>query len=283
MVSLTELASEHGLKRVGARPNLARYIKEVWRRRVFITTLARSRMQAKNQQNRFGMAWLIMTPLLDALVYGTVFGLLQGDKRPEHFILFLLIGIFFFRFFSDCVSTGARSVINNQALVQTLSFPRMVLPLAIVVEHFLNFLPVLAILLLFSIPLGAEFSLKWFYLLPVVVLTVMFNTGVVLFFARVAVHFRDISQIIPFINRVMRYFSGVFFSPLAFVGSMPLVMAFFTLNPVYVLLELARYALIPNYEVSVAIVISALVWSIGGFIAGSLFFWAAEEKYGRSA
>lgn len=282
-MSLKQYAAEHSLKRVGERPSLGRYIKEVWRRRVFVTTLARSRMQAKNQQNRFGMAWLIMTPLLDALVYGTVFGLLQGDKRPEHFILFLLIGIFFFRFFSDCVSTGARSVINNQALVQTLSFPRMVLPLAIVVEHFLNFLPVLAILLLFSIPLGAEFSLKWFYLLPVVVLTVMFNTGVVLFFARVAVHFRDISQIIPFINRVMRYFSGVFFSPLAFVGSMPLVMAFFTLNPVYVLLELARYALIPNYEVSVAIVISALVWSIGGFIAGSLFFWAAEEKYGRSA
>ena len=283
MVSLTELATEHGLKRVGARPNLARYIKEVWRRRVFITTLARSRMQAKNQQNRFGMAWLIMTPLLDALVYGTVFGLLQGDKKPEHFILFLLIGIFFFRFFSDCVSTGARSVINNQALVQTLSFPRMVLPLAIVVEHFLNFLPVLAILLLFSVPLGAEPSLKWFYLFPVVMLTVMFNTGVVMFFARVAVHFRDINQVIPFVNRVMRYFSGVFFSPLAFVGSMPLVMAFFTLNPVYALLELARYALIPNYEVSTALVISALVWSIGGFIAGSLFFWAAEEKYGRSA
>ena len=282
-MSLKQYAAEHSLKRVGERPSLGCYIKEVWRRRVFVTTLARSRMQAKNQQNRFGMAWLIMTPLLDALVYGTVFGLLQGDKRPEHFILFLLIGIFFFRFFSDCVSTGVRSVINNQALVQTLSFPRMVLPLAIVVEHFLNFLPVLAILLLFSIPLGAEFSLKWFYLLPVVVLTVMFNTGVVLFFARVAVHFRDISQIIPFINRVMRYFSGVFFSPLAFVGSMPLVMAFFTLNPVYALLELARYALIPNYEVSVAIVISALVWSIGGFIAGSLFFWAAEEKYGRSA
>lgn len=282
-MNLSKYAAEHGLSRVGQRPSLARYVKEVWRRRVFVTTLARSRIQAKNQQNRFGMAWLIMTPLLDALVYGTVFGLLQGDKRPEHFILFLLIGIFFFRFFSDCVSTGARSVINNQALVQTLSFPRMVLPLAIVVEHFLNFLPVLAILLLFSVPLGAEFSLKWFYLLPVVVLTVMFNTGVVLFFARVAVHFRDINQIIPFVNRVMRYFSGVFFSPLAFVGSMPLVMAFFTLNPVYALLELARYALIPNYEVSIAIVISALVWSIGGFIAGSLFFWVAEEKYGRSA
>ena len=282
-MSLKKYAAEHGLRRVGERPSLGRYIKEVWRRRVFVTTLARSRMQAKNQQNRFGMAWLIMTPLLDALVYGAVFGLLQGDKRPEHFILFLLIGIFFFRFFSDCVSTGARTVINNQALVQTLSFPRMVLPLAIVVEHFLNFLPVLAILLLFSVPLGAEPSLKWFYLLPVVMLTVMFNTGVVMFFARVAVHFRDINQVIPFVNRVMRYFSGVFFSPLAFVGSMPLVMAFFTLNPVYALLELARYALIPNYEVSTALVISALLWSIGGFIAGSLFFWAAEEKYGRSA
>lgn len=282
-MSLSEYAAEQGLGRVGERPSLGRYLKEVWLRRVFITTLARSRMQAKNQQNRFGMAWLIMTPLLDALVYGTVFGMLQGDKRPEYFILFLLIGIFFFRFFSDCVSTGARSVINNQALVQTLSFPRMVLPLAIVVEHFLNFLPVLIVLLLISLPLGATPTLNWFYLLPVVLLTVMFNTGVVLFVARVAVHFRDIGQIIPFVNRFMRYFSGVFFSPAAFVGSMPLVMALFILNPVYALLELARYALIPNYEVGLPLVISAVMWSVGGFIIGSLFFWSAEEKYGRAA
>lgn len=282
-MSLSKYAAEQGLSRVGEHPKLGRYLKEIWLRRVFITTLARSRMQAKNQQNRFGMAWLIMTPLLDALVYGTVFGMLQGDKRPEHFILFLLIGIFFFRFFSDCVSTGARSIINSQALVQTLSFPRMVLPLAIVIEHLLNFLPVLVILLLISVPLGATPTLNWLYLLPVVLLTVMFNTGVVLFVARVAVHFRDIGQIIPFVNRFMRYFSGVFFSPAAFVGSMPLIMTLFILNPVYALLELARYALIPNYEISLSLVISAVVWSVGGLIIGSLFFWSAEEKYGRAA
>lgn len=282
-MELSRLAAEHNLKRVGARPDLTQYIKEVWRRRIFIFILARSRMQAKTQQNRFGKAWLVMTPLLDALVYGTVFGMLQGDKKPEYFILFLLIGIFFFRFFTDCVSAGARSIINNQALVQTLSFPRMVLPLAIVVEHFINFLPVLAILLFLSIPLGAIPTIKWLYLLPILVMTVMFNTGVVMFVARIAVHFRDVGQIIPFFNRFMRYFSGIFFSPLAFVGSMPFIMAFFVLNPVYALLEQVRYVLIPDYKVSTVLVISAAVWSIGSFIFGSLFFWSAEEQYGRAA
>lgn len=282
-MNLSEYAIEYGLKPVGGRPALVQYIKEVWRRRVFIITLARSRMQAKNQQNRFGMAWLVITPLLDALVYGTVFGMLQGDKRPEHFILFLLIGIFFFRFFSECMSAGARSVINNQALVQTLSFPRMVLPLAVVVESFISFLPVLVILLLLSLPLGATPTFKWLYLLPVVMLAVMFNAGVVMFMARMAVHFRDVGKLIPFVNRFMRYFSGVFFNPAAFLGGMPVVMALFVLNPVYDMLELARYALVPNYEVSTTIVISGLVWSVGSFLVGGLFFWAAEERYGRAA
>ena len=281
-MNLVDYAAKHGLKRVGARPGVLQYIKQVWQRRVFAITLARSRIQARNQQNRFGLAWLIIIPLLDALVYGVVFGILQGSKRPEHFVQFLLIGIFFFRFFSDCVSTGARSIINNAALVQTLSFPRMILPLAVAIEHFLNFIPILFILIVLSMLSGAMPTWTWLYLVPVVAMTVLFNTGVVMFVARVAVHFRDIGQIIPFGNRFMRYFSGVFYNPAAFLGGMPLAITLFNLNPVYDLLELARFALIPGYEVSRFIVVSAISWSIGSFLLGGLFFWAAEERYGRA-
>src|SRR5690625_3849514 len=158
-MNLSDYAAKHGLKRVGARPDMGRYLRQVWERRTFIFMLARSRIQARNQQNRLGFAWLIITPLIDALVYGTVFGLLQGDKRPDHFILFLLIGIFLFRLFSDCVSTGARAVINNQALVQTLSFLRLVLPLAVVTEHVLGCLALLCGRLVYSIVLGAVLGL----------------------------------------------------------------------------------------------------------------------------
>lgn len=280
-MNLSDYAAKHGLKRVGARPDMGRYLRQVWERRTFIFMLARSRIQARNQQNRLGFAWLIITPLIDALVYGTVFGLLQGDKRPDHFILFLLIGIFLFRLFSDCVSTGARAVINNQALVQTLSFPRMVLPLAVVTEHVLNFLPVLAVLLLLSIPLGAVPSQHWLLLVPIVLLYILFNIGVVLIMARIAVSFRDIGQMIPFSNRFMRYFSGVFYDPAVFLAAMPAAMFLFTINPVYNFLEFTRYALIPGYQLDGAMVISGLVWTIAVVVLGGLFFWRSEEHYGR--
>src|SRR5699024_5073074 len=116
---------------------------------------------------------------------------------PDYFILYLLIGIFFFRYFTDCVSTGARTIISARALVQSLSFPRMVLPLARALEHLLNFVPVLGLLLVLCVLLGVMPQWQWLYLVPAVLLWVLFNTGVVLFVARLAVHFRDIGQIIP--------------------------------------------------------------------------------------
>src|SRR5690606_13728528 len=126
------------LPKVGTRPALSSYIQQVWQRRTVVYVLAQSRIQAKHQANRLGYLWLILTPLIDAAVYGTVFGMLQGANRPDHFVQFLIIGVFFFRVHTDCVSTGARSIINNQSLVQSLSFPRVVLPLATALEHFIN-------------------------------------------------------------------------------------------------------------------------------------------------
>lgn len=254
---------------------------KVWIMRMFATTLARSRIQAQNQRNKLGFVWLILTPLLDAAVYGTVFGILQGGKRPDHFIQFLVIGIFFFRFFSACISKGATAIIGNRSLVQSLSFPRMVLPLATLLEELFNFLPMLVVLLLITLGMGVMPSWRWLLLVPVVGLAALFGMAVVLFCARVAVHFRDVTQLVPFTNRLMRYFSGVFYSPATFVGGFPIIMALFSFNPVYDYMEMARYALIPGYEVGADIIWSGLGWAVLGVVAAAVFFWRAEERYGR--
>jgi len=269
------------LPKVGVRPSLSSYAIEIWQQRVFAYIMARSRLQAKHQANRFGYLWLVLTPLIDAAVYGTVFGMLMGGNRPDNFVQFLIIGIFLFRVFTDCVSQGARSIINSQALVQTLSFPRIVLPLAVALENFINFGPVLVVMLVLNMVMGAMPTFQWLWLIPVLALYALFNAGVVFIVARIATHFRDITQIIPFANRFMRYFSGVFYHPAVFVGHMPWVMALFVLNPVYDFMELARWALIPNYSMPASVVVSAIVWAVATFIVGGIFFWAAEERYGR--
>lgn len=269
------------LFKVGVRPALREYLLQVWQQRVFVYVLARSRIQAKHQANRLGYLWLILTPLVDAAVYGTVFGMLMGSNKPDNFVQFLLAGVFVFRVFTDCVSTGARSIINSQALVQSLSFPRAVLPLAIALEHFINFIPVLFVLIVLNLLLDGWPSINILWLLPVLSLYALFCTGVVFICARFATHFNDITQIIPFANRFMRYFSGVFYNPLVFIGHIPWLIALFVANPVYAFMELTRWTLIQGYVVSPTVVLSAIAWGLGVFILGFIYFWAGEERYGR--
>ena len=109
-MDLAEDVAPHGLARVGARPPLGEYLRQVWLRRQFIVSLAQFRIEAENQRNRLGMLWVVIKPLLEAAVYGTVFGLLLGsDSRPPHFVEFLIIGIFMFQFFSSTFSAGAHA------------------------------------------------------------------------------------------------------------------------------------------------------------------------------
>ena len=92
-------------------------MRQVWRRRQFIYHLARYRIEADNGQNRFGMAWVLLKPMIDALVYGVVFGyILMRGNIPDHYILFLVVGVFMFDFFSSCFTKGAKSITRNQIL-----------------------------------------------------------------------------------------------------------------------------------------------------------------------
>ena len=77
-MSLSQIAQEHGLHRVGARPPLFRYLSEVWRRRAFVVTMARYRLRSTFEQNRLGIVWVVLRPLINALIYGLIFGVLQG-------------------------------------------------------------------------------------------------------------------------------------------------------------------------------------------------------------
>ncbi|MEO6472206.1 MAG: ABC transporter permease, partial [Aeromicrobium sp.] len=212
-MSLAEYAEQNHLTRVGARPPLREYVAEVWNRRHFIYSLARFRIESENQRNRLGMGWVILRPIINGGVYGLIFGILLGGKnRPHDFIPFLLIGVFLFEFFSTSFNNGAKSITSNNALVQSLSFPRMALPMASVTQHFLKFLPTIPIMLILLVAFGTPPRPSWLLLIPLCALFYVFCAGLSLITARLTVHFRDLSQLLPFITRLIFYTTGIFFS-----------------------------------------------------------------------
>ncbi len=273
-----------GLSRVGGRPPLLPYLAEVWRRREFVHSLARYRLEAENGRNRLGMGWVVLRPLLNAAVYGVVFGvLLRTSRGVEDFVAFLVLGVLMFEYFSSCFSSGAKSITANAALVQSLAFPRMALPLAHVVQRFLQFGPMLLVMVVTALLAGSRPHAQWLLLIPLVALFSLFNAGLTLVTARLTVHFRDLTQLLPFLSRLLFYTSGVFFSIDDRFADGSTAQALVDAQPIHEFLTLARAILLdgPSYEIPTAYWAYATAWSFGTAVAGVLFFWWAEERYGR--
>ncbi|NRQ51501.1 ABC transporter permease [Aeromicrobium stalagmiti] len=283
-MTTAEDAARAGLIKVGGRPPLKTYVSEVWRRRAFIFSMAKFKIESENQQNSLGMFWVILKPLLNALVYGAIFGFLIGTNgRPEHFVEFLIIGVFVFEFFAQSWTSGGKAITNNAALLQSLAFPRLALPLAAVTQRFLQFLPTVAIMLVFLLVSGNAPTFQWLLIVPIFTLYFLFNCGLALVTARLSVHWRDLNNFLPFLTRFFFYTTGIFFSIEKRFAEHPTLVKITDFQPIHEFLSLARAALLegPDYGMNGIYWVYATAWSLGLFAFGIWFFWRAEERYGR--
>lgn len=295
-MTTAEDAARAGLIKVGGRPSLFDYVAEVWRRKTFIYSMARFKIESENQQTSLGMLWVVLKPLLNALVYGAIFGFLIGTQgRPPDFVEFLIIGVFVFEFFAQSWTAGGKAITSNAALVQSLAFPRIVLPLAAVTQRFLQFLPTIGILVVFLLVTGHSPQWQWLLIAPLMAIFFVFNAGLALVTARLSVHWRDLNNFLPFLTRFVFYTTGIFFSVEQRFGPKPAangrpasdgtpwVLTLSDWQPVHQFLSLARGALLqgPEYTMNPHYWMGATAWSVGLFAFGVWFFWRAEERYGR--
>ena len=98
-----------GSRRAGPVPAFAEYVRQLWDRRHFISAFASAKMTAQYSQAKLGQVWQVATPLLNALVYYFIFGLLIGtrDGVPD-FVPFLVTGVFIFTFTQSSVMAGTQ-------------------------------------------------------------------------------------------------------------------------------------------------------------------------------
>jgi len=276
------VAAEAGLERVGARPPLHEYLAQLWERRQFAFTLSRFRIQAGLAENRLGLGWVVLRPTLNALMYGLIFGLiLPASSRPPKFIPFLVAGVFIFEYFSRSLNAGARAVSSNASLVRSLSFPRMLLPLASVLQQLFELIPMVTVMCLIFVFMGEPVTWTWLLLVPVLLLMTLFNLGVALVTARLTVHLHDITQVIPIITRLLFYSSGIFYSLDLVLDKHQTLLEVAKLNPVYAYIALVRGVTLSGHESPGSLWWVAAIAAVVALAVGVVFFWRAEERYGR--
>ena len=284
-------APQPGLIKLGGRPPLRRYLTLLWGRRHFAHELARLRFRAQNEEDRLGIAWTVLGPLINAAVYGLIFGvLLRAGTRPHNFVPYLVSGIFVYQYFSSCFTSGAKAIIGNMGLVRSLHFPRAVLPVSQVLQQLYALAPMMAVLAVLVLIFGEPLRWQWIYAVPALALMTLFNLGIAFIAARLTIHVRDFAQLIPFITRVIFYVSGIFFSVEQTIKGSDIVAEtarlVLTYNPVHIYIQLVRHGMLvpgPNEDTYADLTMwsAGVAWAIGALVLGFLYFWRAEERYGR--
>lgn len=314
--SLAELAAQYGLRPSSARPRLLAYLRLVWQRRHFIVAYATARSVSMYTEARLGQLWQVLTPLLNSAVYYLVFGILfQANRGISNYIAFLVTGVFIFGFTERSIVVGSTVMRANIALIRALHFPRASLPLSYVLVEFQQLL--VSLIVLFAIVLGTGEPLTWYwlFLVPVLAMQATFNMGAALILARLGAGAQDVTQLIPFLTRIWRYFCGVMYSIASLPATLPeWAKNVLSLNPAAVYISLTRYAIMSTqredapgaqpYNAGKCAIFNAkkipalqafchpttttselwlagIAWAVVTLAVGVVYFWQAETRYGR--
>ncbi len=291
-VDTKAIIDRHKLKRIDASMSITRYATETLQRQQFIRTYARAQVSAANNQNSLGMWWVVLNPMLNAMVYWLVFGKILGQENTvENYIAFVVIGVFTMEFIAQCLSSGTNAITGNLGLVRALQFPRAVLPITTVYREFLEQLVSIGVMIAIVLISTEWPGFSWLGFPFLVALEFLFCLSIAFIAARLGHAIIDFKNFVPFIARVWLMMSGAVFSLQSTFGSYPDWMAqLLCLNPAFSYIELSRELLMDSYTITgpsgTSITLfcwaSAIFWAIVPLPIAFTIFWRGEHSYGKS-
>jgi teichoic acid transport system permease protein len=277
------LAHYPGLRRVGARLPLRDYLVELWRRREFAVTVPMGELKAQNQDTALGQVWHLLNPLMLIGVYYFVFGIVLGvDSRRgvDNYLPFLIVGVITFNYTRSAVQSGARMIVKNRRLVQSINFPRAILPVSSIVSESVTHLYAIPVMLVLLVATGESPRWSWLLLVPIVALHALFNLGLSMLVARFAFHYRDVQNLMPYLLRLWFYMSGVLYPITPELIGSDAIRFVLQLNPIWSIIEVSRDALLDGQVVG-RVWALAVGWTAVVLVFGFAYFRRAENEYGR--
>ncbi|WP_298752045.1 ABC transporter permease [uncultured Serinicoccus sp.] len=282
-----ELARRHGMTQVAVRPSLGGYVREIWRYRHLMWSLAKGEVVSQHRDNYLGILWSVINPILLGVAYYLIFGVLLGlDRDVDNFVAFLTVGLFTFSFISATLTSGARSLLGNVGMMRSLAFPRVLLPVVKVISEFVNNIPAFLVLVLIALITKEPVTWEWLLFPVALLIVVVMGLGISMLISRAVHNVRDLANIVPLITRLLRYVSGVFFSiqvRFASIDDAPRwVGLLLEYQPVAVSLTLVRETLLQGFELRWQTWVVAAGWAVVLFVSGFIVFWRGEGTYGRA-
>ncbi len=190
------------------------FLSDVWRSRHMLVSFVRKDLKIRYRGSALGIAWSMVKPLVQLLVFGLVLGYFLGfgDQIPA-FGFYMFTGLILFGLFSDCLTSGATSILWGAPVVKKVAFRRELLPLASVGGALVNFFFQLVVLFLAYVVTRS--SPNWHSIglvVPALLITLAFGAGCALLFSAMNVYARDVQFLIDVGLLVLFWLTPVLYS-----------------------------------------------------------------------
>jgi lipopolysaccharide transport system permease protein len=221
-------------------PNLG----ELWRYRDTLYFLARRDIAVRYKQTVIGLLWVVLQPIAFALVYTAFLSLIGSvPSQGAPYGVFALTGMTIWLFFAVAMSRVSDSTIASTGLIQKIWFPRLIIPLAAIGPATVDLVASGAVLGLAMLVFGVIPAAKAVFVPFAALVALLAAFGIGLWFSAIAVRYRDIQQLVPFLLQVLLFVTPIIY-PFDVVPKS--VQTLYALNPLVGMVETWRWAVLPG-------------------------------------
>lgn len=267
-----------------------KWVRIPWREllhyRDLLFLLVRRDFVSKYKQTILGPIWFIIQPLLYTLVFTLVFKKMAGFSTgglPG--VLFYYSGMLAWQYFSQCMTGTSTIFLANAGLFGKVYFPRLVVPLSVVISNLLSYVLVLVTFIAFVVYYkfftwaGAEVHLKSdIIFLPLVIIhTAALGLGVGLWMSALTAKYRDFSHLSAFLTQLWMFSTLPLFRDLSEIG--PRYQWMLAVNPVCSIVQWYRYAFLGSGFVDPAHYMLSVVVTVVLLVSGVLIFSRVERTF----
>ncbi|WP_205508553.1 ABC transporter permease [Longitalea arenae] len=258
-------------------------LAEVWRYRDLMWLFVRRDFVAQYKQTILGPVWHVIQPLLTTLMFLFLFGKVANIPTDGiEPVLFYMSGITIWNYFSACLTNTSNTFISNAAIFGKVYFPRLVIPLSVVISNIVRFGIQFGLLLVFMIVYAFKgvpihFNLYWLCIPILVFVMAGIGLGLGIIISSLTTKYRDLSFLLTFAVQLGMYITPVAY-PLSYLEKTKYKWLI-DINPLTSITEAFRFCLFGKGTIEMQGVLYSLVFMVLVIGVGTLVFNRVEKNF----
>ena len=260
-------------------------LKDVWQYRDLLLLLVRRDFVSFYKQTILGPIWFFIQPVITIVFYTLVFGNLAGipvDGLPKP--LFYLAGTIIWNYFAECLTKTSTVFRDNSALLGKVYFPRLIMPLSIVLSNLIRFgVQFLLFMILYVVYLFKGTVIipnAFLLLLPLLIIMIAaLGLGLGMIISAVTTKYRDLAFIVSFGVPLLMYTTTVIFPLSVAEVKYPAYSWLVKFNPITAIIETFRYGFLGRGSFSWELMGYSLVTTIIILLLGTIIFNRVEKTF----